>query len=333
MVTCAAIFGCGGPALAPAEVAFFAEANPWGFILFARNVESTGQLRRLTAALRDAVGREAPIFIDQEGGRVQRLGPPDWRAWPPPLDHARAAGAEAGRAMYLRYRLIAEELRALGIDGNCAPCADVAASETHPFLRNRCFGESAAEVASLGRSVADGLLDGGVLPVVKHLPGHGRATADSHLALPRVSAARAELEAVDFAAFRALADLPLAMTAHVVYDALDPERPATLSPDAIRAIRERIGFGGLLMGDDISMGALAGPLAQRAAASIAAGCDLALHCNGDLAEMEAVAAAAGSLTQAAAVRAEAALAWRRAPKPFDTAAAEAELAALALVDG
>lgn len=327
--TGATIFGCAGPLLSRAEAAFFRAADPLGFILFARNIEGPGQLLRLTGALREAVGRDAPVFIDQEGGRVQRLTPPLARSWPPPLDEVRSAGAAAPRALRLRYRLIAAELRALGIDGNCAPCADIAWPVTHPFLRNRCLGESAAEVARNARAAAEGLLEGAVLPVVKHLPGHGRATADSHHALPRVEAGLAELRATDFAAVAALADLPAAMTAHVVYSALDPVAPATLSPACIAEIREGLGFGGLLMSDDIGMGALAGPPGARAAAARAAGCDVVLHCSGALHEMEAVAAAAGRLGPEAAARAARALAARRAPVgPVDIAALEAELAAV-----
>ncbi len=328
----ATILGCAGPALGAAERAFFRAANPWGFILFARNVESPGQLRRLTRSLREAVGRDAPVFIDQEGGRVARLGPPRWRAWAPPLDQMVRAGAGGPRSMWLRYRIIAHELRAAGIDGNCAPIADIAGEATHPFLRNRCYGTEPAAVAEAGRAVADGLVAGGVLPVLKHIPGHGRAVADSHEALPQVDAGRAELKAWDFAPFAALADLPIAMTAHIVYRALDLALPLTLSRAGIRAVREEIGFGGLLMTDDISMGALArvlgGSLGQLSGAAIAAGCDVVLHCNGDLPEMEEVVAAAGRLTPLGAARAEAALAARAAPAAIDIPALEAELEAL-----
>lgn len=321
-MTTAAILGLAGTAVTPDEAAFFRDSAPWGFILFARNVDSPAQLARLTDALRATVGRDAPVFIDQEGGRVQRLRAPHWREWSPPLDFVTQAGAGAVRAVWLRHRIIAAELRAVGIDANCAPCLDLATPDTHPFLRNRCLSDDPATVATLGRAAADGLLAGGVLPVLKHIPGHGRATVDSHKGLPRVTAPRATL-AADFAPFRALAGLPLGMTAHVVYDALDPTAPATLSPAAIAAIRTDIGFRGLLMTDDIGMGALSGSVATRAAAAIAAGCDLVLHCNGDLAEMQAVAAAAGPLT--ATARAEAALAARLAPDAVDIAALDAEL--------
>lgn len=321
-MTAAAILGLAGTAPTPDETAFFRDAAPWGFILFARNLDSPAQVARLTGALRDAVGRDAPVFIDQEGGRVQRLRAPHWREWTPPLDFVAQAGAGAARAVWLRHRIIAAELRALGIDANCAPCLDLATPDTHPFLRNRCLSDDPAQVAALGRAAAGGLLAGGVLPVMKHMPGHGRATVDSHKGLPRVTAPRATLEA-DLTPFRALADLPLGMTAHVVYDAIDPDAPATLSPAAIRLIRDDIGFGGLLMTDDIGMGALSGSVATRAAAAIAAGCDLVLHCNGDLAEMQAVVAAAGPLT--APARAEAALAARIPPDAVDIAALDAEL--------
>lgn len=284
-------------------------------------------MRALAAALREAVGRDAPILIDQEGGRVQRLHPPHWRAWKPPLDHIEAAGDQAERAMFLRYRIIAAELGEVGIDVNCVPVADVADEGTHPFLRNRCYGIDPGTVATLGRAVATGLMAGGVLPVLKHMPGHGRGSVDSHHDLPVTDAAPEDLAARDFAAFRALADLPLGMTAHYVYSAYD-DRPATISPRLIRLIREEIGFDGLLMTDDLSMQALGGTIRVRAEASIAAGCDVVLHCNGDREEMAAVAGAAGRLSPEAAARAERALALRGTPEPVDIAQAEADLRAI-----
>ena len=326
----ACIFGCAGPALARAEREFFARAQPLGFILFARNVESPAQLAALTADLRDCVGRAAPVLIDQEGGRVQRMRAPHWREWLPPLDqmtHAQSPEA-AARAMFLRYRLIADELHAVGIDVNCAPDADIAGPDTHPFLRNRCFGEDAESVVTGTRAAADGMMAGGVLPVVKHIPGHGRATIDSHLSLPVVDAPAESLRELDFAPFRALADLPMAMTAHLKYLAFDADRPATQSPTLIRLIRDEIGFDNLLMSDDISMQALAGSIGERAAATIAAGCDVVLHCNGDLAEMQAVEAASGPLTGRALERAQSALARCGQPQEIDIAAAEAELRSL-----
>lgn len=328
----AAIFGCQGPALLPDERAFFRDADPFGFILFARNVETPHQLRRLTAELRDAVGRDAPILVDQEGGRVQRLRAPHWREWIPPLDMV-ASTSDPLRAMFIRSRIIAHELRGVGIDANCAPCADIAGVATHPFLRNRCHGFEHESVSLISRAVSDGLLAGGVLPVVKHLPGHGRAKGDSHLDLPVVDASHEELSASDFRPFQALCDLPMAMTAHIVYPALDPARPATQSPEVIRIIREDIGFSGLLLTDDLNMQALKGDLATRTAAAMSAGCDMALHCKGAMEEMKAVASACGAQTSAIRARAAAALAFRRPPEPVDIAALEAELRHLTVKEG
>lgn len=324
----ACIFGCEGPRLTPAETAFFRDADPFGFILFARNVEDPAQLAALTADLRAAVGREAPVFIDQEGGRVARMRPPHWRDWLPPLEQVAQTRRHAARAMYLRYRIIADELRAVGIDGNAAPVADLARPETHAILRNRCYGEDVLQVAKIAGAVAEGLLDGGVLPVMKHIPGHGRATVDSHLGLPRASEKKKVLKTSDFLPFEALAGLPVAMTAHVVYEAIDPDNPATTSPGMIRLIREEIGFAGLLLSDDLSMQALSGSLGERAGAARAAGCDIALHCNGDQAEMRAVAAASGRLDGPSAERAARALAMRAAPRALDMAAAEDEFRSL-----
>ena len=323
----AAIFGCEGAVLGLAEAAFFRDYDPAGFILFARNVETPDQLRRLTAALREAVGRNAPILVDQEGGRVQRLRGPHWREWTPPLDFVVAAGAQAARAMELRYHIMAQELRAVGIDANCAPVCDLITDLTHPFLKNRCYGTDPVPVSLIARAVADGLLAGGVLPVMKHMPGHGRSHVDTHHDLPTVTTSAADLNAHDFAPFRALADLPMAMTAHLVFTAYD-DKPATQSPAMIRAIREEIGFQGLLMTDDLNMQALKGDLASRTSASMAAGCDIALHCKGDLAEMQAVAGAAGDMSAATLHRLATALTWRRAPSTVDIAGLEAELAAI-----
>jgi beta-N-acetylhexosaminidase len=323
----AVILDATGPRLSPEEKALFRAARPFGFILFARNIEGPDQVRALADEMREAAGHEALVTIDQEGGRVQRLRAPLWRDWPAPLDQVARAGARASEAMYLRYRIIAAELHALGIDSNCAPLVDVAGPDTHPFLRNRCYGTEATEVTRIGRAVAEGLLSGGVLPVVKHIPGHGRATADSHHDLPRVDCSKSELQDIDFMPFRALDDLPMAMTAHVVYAALDA-RPATLSPAVIAAIRDEIGFDGLLMTDDISMKALSGDLATLSQQALAAGCDVVLHCNGTLGERQAVAEAAGEMTAPAQARAEAALARRRSPDPVDISALAAQLDAL-----
>ena len=320
----AAIFGCAGPALTAQEADFFRDFDPFGFIIFARNVENPDQLRRLTADLRASVGRNAPVLIDQEGGRVQRLRSPHWREWLPPLDTVLHAGPNAARAMALRSMIIAAELRDVGIDANCAPVADIATDATHPFLRNRCYGTDTQTVTLIARAVADAHLAMGVLPVIKHLPGHGRANADTHHDLPTVAAGLAELTATDFAPFRALNDLPMAMTAHIIFAAIDAVHPATQSPDMIRVIRNVIGFGGLLMTDDLNMNALAGSLADRTSRSIAAGCDVALHCKGDLDQMIAVATAAGDMTGPALSRASAALAHRAVALPVDIAALETE---------
>jgi beta-N-acetylhexosaminidase len=312
----ATILDAEGLALTAAEKAFFRRVDPFGFILFGRNIDTPDQIRALCAEMREAVGRDAPIMIDQEGGRVQRLGPPLWRQWLPPLEQVTQAGDQAVKAMFLRYRLIAAELSALGIDGNCAPLVDVASPATHEFLKNRCYGYAPDRVAKIGRAVADGLLQGGVLPVLKHIPGHGRAVVDSHKGLPVVDAAFPDLEAVDFAPFKALNDLPMGMTAHLTYAQIDPA-PATVSPKMMRLIRECIGFDGLIMTDDISMKALNGTLAEITQNSLSAGCDVILHCNGTLTEREAVADAAGRMTKAAQTRAERALEARKTPDKVD----------------
>lgn len=323
----ACILDADGLRLSAEETALFREADPFGFILFARNIESADQVRALCGDFREALGRDCLITIDQEGGRVQRLRAPLAREWLPPLDHVMQAGDGAERAMYLRYRLIAQELRALGIDSNCAPCADLVTPDTHPFLKNRCYADQPDLVVALSRAVAQGHLDGGVLPVLKHMPGHGRAIADSHKDLPQVSASLGELQQSDFAVFQSLNDLPLGMTAHLVYKALD-STPATLSPKVMQVIRQVIGFDGLIMTDDISMKALSGTPAQNAAAARQAGCDLVLYCNGPLSQRRAVAEAAGRMDEAGQRRTEAALARRQDPLPLDTEAAEAELSAL-----
>ncbi len=325
----AAIFGCEGLHLSADEVAFFRDTNPLGFILFARNVESPDQLRRLTGDLRAALGRDAPVLVDQEGGRVQRLRAPHWREWLPPLDQvARSRPGGMERGLWLRYRLIAAELRAVGIDADCAPTLDIAGEATHPFLKNRCFGTDPDIVARAGRAAAEGLMAGGVLPVMKHMPGHGRTVVDSHHDLPCAPAPADELEVTDFAPFRALSDLPMGMTAHITVPAYDADAPSTQSAAMVRVIRDRIGFQGLLLTDDLTMQALQGSLYDRTARSIAAGCDVALHCNGTRSEMEEVAAAAGPLTDAALARADVALSRRRPPEPIDERALLAELEGL-----
>lgn len=325
----ATILGCEGPRLSPAEARFFSTTQPWGFILFARNIEDPVQLLGLTSDLRAAVGRDAPILIDQEGGRVQRMRAPYWREWRPALDQMMQAGPErAARAMYLRARLIAHELRSVGIDVNCMPLADVARETTHPILRNRLYGSTVETVIGAARAVAEGLMAGGVLPVLKHLPGYGLGEVDSHKDLPRVTAPLEELQRVDFAAFKPLSHLPLGMTAHIVYEAMKDDLPATFSPDMIAMIRDRIGFDGALMTDDLSMGALPGPIGDRAARARAAGCDLILHCNGDRDEMAEVVARAGRLEGTSLIRCEAALIHRVTPDPLDIEATEADLSDL-----
>lgn len=322
----ALILGLSGPDLTPDERALLARAQPWGAILFARNIDhgpgGADRLRRLTADIRRALGRDAPVFVDQEGGSVQRLRPPLARAWPDA--HAQRGGPAAIR---LRHRLMAAELVAVGIDGNCAPVVDLGGPATHPFLRRRIWADTPAGCIAAARAAAEGLLAGGVLPVVKHLPGHGSADADSHHALPVCRKSLADLEAEDFAVVRALADLPLGMTAHVVYPALDPDRPATLSPVVLGHLRAALGFGGLLISDDLGMGALTGPPGARVAAALAAGCDLALWCSGRPDGSAEAAEAAAPLTPAAAARAAAALAERRAPEAVDLDALARELAA------
>ncbi len=306
--------------------------RPWGFILFRRNVETPDQVRALTAALRETVADpSAPILIDQEGGRVARLGPPHWPRYPTGRAYGQVAANDplTGQALArLGGRLIAEDLRKLGINVDCVPVLDVPQPGAHDVIGDRAYGESVEVIARLGRAAAEGLIAGGVLPVIKHIHGHGRAMSDSHLALPEVDASLEALEATDFQPFRILSDMPMAMTAHVVYRAIDRRRPATTSRKAIRLIREGLGFDGLLMSDDLSMKALSGDFAARARASLRAGCDVVLHCNGDMAEMQAVLAGTSNLRSQARRRAEAAMArLARLPEPFDEAEARARFAA------
>ncbi len=325
----AVIFGCKGEHLSTEEMQFFADQQPLGFILFARNCSSPDQIRELVAELKSTVShRDVPILIDQEGGRVARLKPPHWRAYPAAeafVDMARASLDEGLRACYLNARLIAADLRALGINTNCAPCADLRLDGAHDIIGDRAFGRSAAEVVPLARAQAQGLMDGGVMPVLKHIPGHGRALADSHFELPVVGEALEVLEQSDFVPFKQLADLPMAMTAHIRYSAIDEEQPATLSPRAIALIREQIGFDGLLMSDDISMKALKGDLAELSTHALAAGCDVVLHCNGDLPEMSRVAAGAQALSAQGLARVKRAFATIAYPAQMDMALLEAEL--------
>ena len=326
------ITGVAGSALSDEERDFLREAQPWGLIVFTRNIATADQLRRLIGDCRAALGRDAPALIDQEGGRVQRLGPPHWPQYPPGAaygalyDRNRDRGLAAAR---LGGRLIASDLAALGIDVDCLPLGDIPVPGADPIIGDRAYGTTPDKVAAIAAAIAAGLAEGGVLPVLKHIPGHGRAPADSHKRLPVVATSRTTLEATDFAAFRALSALAMGMTAHVVFSALDPVAPATTSARIVGdVIRGSIGFQGLLMSDDVSMGALSGTIAGRASAAIAAGCDMILHCNGELAEMREVAAAAPVLAGAAAHRAEAALTAKRPPAPIDIAASRAAFARL-----
>ena len=327
------ITGVSGPELSATEREFIRLERPWGFILFKRNIQTPEQVVRLVRELREAMGNpEAPVLIDQEGGRVQRLGPPHWPVYPPGAvfgvlyDIDRALGLSAAR---LSARLIAADLLELGVTVDCLPLADVPVAGADGVIGNRAYGTEPQKVAAIARAVTEGLEQGGVLPVLKHIPGHGRATADTHFRLPEVDTSKAELERTDFAAFQPLADLPMAMTAHVVFSALDPAQPATTSATIIQqVIRGVIGFQGLLMSDDVSMNALAGSIAERTRAIFAAGCDMVLHCNGDLGEMREVAAETPELSGKALERANRALASRRAPQAFDRVAARAELDAL-----
>jgi len=329
MSVSAAIYGLAGPELDANEKAFFRDAAPWGFILFARNVESPKQLARLCVALRDAVGRDAPVFIDQEGGRVQRLKPPTWRQAPPAGDFGAlyARDREAGlKAVRLNHRLIADELRASGIDADCAPCLDLQIEGADAIIGDRSYGTDPDVIGALGRAAIEGLHAGGVASVIKHIPGHGRADADSHFALPRVDTPRETLESTDFSPFRALNDAPMAMTAHVVYADIDPDDPATLSSEMIASvIRGSIGYDGLVMTDDLSMKALSGTLASRAERALGAGCDMVLHCNGVRREMLELADIIPTLSGDTLRRTDAATAVRRTPETFDAKAGLARL--------
>jgi beta-N-acetylhexosaminidase len=328
----AVILGCTGEELSPEERRFFRAAAPVGFILFRRNCRDTAQVRDLVASLREAIGRdEAPVLIDQEGGRVARLGPPHWRRYPSAARLGSLPDPQAAAAVRLGARLIADDLRSLGITVNCLPVLDLPVPDADRVIGDRAYGKEPSRVASLGRAACEGLLEGGVLPVIKHIPGHGRALLDSHHACPVVETGADELSHTDFAPFRALAAMPWAMTAHIVYMAIDPTAPATLSERVIsQAIRGKIGFDGVLVSDDLSMRALGGEIGERAARALAAGCDIVLHCNGDRREMEAIAAATGPISARAAARLAQAEALRRrsASSGFDRRETEARFDSL-----
>ena len=329
------ISGCAGASLTSEERDFFRDNRPWGLILFKRNCETPDQLKALTADFRMAVGRKnAPVFIDQEGGRVQRLGPPSnaWRKYPP----ARAYGdlferdpVAALRSARRVGRLMAEDLIAAGITVDCLPVLDVPQPGAHEVIGSRAYSGDRDAIVALARAHMAGLMEGGVLPVIKHIPGHGRGLADSHLSLPVVEASLEDLRANDFPPFAAFADAPMAMTAHVLYPALDKENPATLSTKIIKkVIRQEIGFTGLLMSDDLSMKALTGSFAEKTEKALVAGCDVVLHCNGQMPEMLEVTRAAGVLKGKALSRARVALRVARRPQAFDRKAALKDLDAL-----
>jgi beta-N-acetylhexosaminidase len=328
----AVLFGCEGEGLAPEEERFFASANPLGFILFRRNCRSEGQLRDLVAALRASVGREeVPVAVDQEGGPVARLKPPSWRLYPSAARLASLPDPRAEEAVRLCARLMADDLERVGVTVDLAPVLDLAVAGADPVIGERSYGGDPRRVARLGEAASLGLLEGGVLPVMKHIPGHGRARVDSHHARPVVDAPRDELSRTDFAPFRALKEEPWAMTAHIVFSAIDAAAPATFSPKVIAGvIRAEIGFDGVLLSDDLSMGALDGPIEERAQTALAAGCDLVLHCNANRRERDRLAAATPPLsarTAARIARAEALRRSSRAPS-FDREAAEARFEAL-----
>jgi beta-N-acetylhexosaminidase len=327
------IYGCLGTELSSGEQQFFRETQPWGFILFGRNISDRNQVRKLIGSLRDCVGDgQAPVLIDQEGGAVMRLGPPHWHSRPSAARFGVLYSQSAERAReaaYLNARLIASDLSDLGINVNCTPVLDVPVAGADPVIGDRAFSKEPAVVIDLGRAVIEGMLDGGVLPVMKHAPGHGRATSDSHKALPHVTTHLEDLSSSDFVTFRSLNHCPLAMTAHVVFEDIDPQRPATTSPKVIRdVIRGEIGFEGVLMSDDLSMNALKGPLSVRTKAALFAGCDIVLHCNGNIEEMQDVAKEAKPLQDHWLKRCETALSYLAPPEPLDPAAGEARLAEL-----
>lgn len=329
----AMILGCGGLTLTDEEKSFFRAERPWGFILFARNIQERQQVVDLVASLRDCVGRDdAPVLIDQEGGRVQRIKPPLVPDYPPASAIGsiyRSSETDGLRAAWLMARLHAHDLSGLGINVNCLPVLDVPMAGSHDVIGNRAYSTDPEAVAVLGRQAMDGLTAGGVLPVVKHMPGHGRATVDSHLDLPVVDAEPEALEARDFVPFRMLADAPMAMTAHVTFAKIDPDRPATSSPIIVNdIIRGKIGFDGLLMTDDLSMKALSGDFASKTDAIFEAECDVVLHCNGVMEEMAEVSAHTPVLQGVAAERAQRVVSLFGGGERADEQALRAEFARL-----
>ncbi len=333
-MTKAFVSGCAGQLLSSEEHSFFREEDPWGLILFGRNISTPDQVRDLTSSFREAVGRaDAPVLVDQEGGRVQRLRPPHWRKYPAGKvygDLYREDPSAGLRAAWLGARLIAAELHDVGISIDCLPCLDVRFPETVDAIGDRAMSDDPDIVTRLGQAMIEGAHAGGILPVIKHIPGHGRAIVDSHLELPRVETAQSLLESVDFRPFKALSNVSLGMTAHIVYAGIDGETAGTQSSRIVRdIIRGHIGFDGCLLSDDISMHALGGSFGDRSRKIVEAGCDIVLHCNGDMNEMRAVAEVVPDLSGLSATRCETALAGLEAPAPdFDVDAALKEFAAL-----
>lgn len=329
MTIASVIYGLAGTRLSPDEKAFFRDIDPWGFILFARNIEGIRQVSRLTLELRDCVGRDVPILIDQEGGRVARLRPPTWRAAPAAerfADLWKIDEEMAIEATRINHRLLAHELRTIGVDVDCAPVADLRIDGADDIIGNRAFGRTPEPVIHLGRAAMEGLMAGGVAPIIKHIPGHGRALADSHLELPVVPEEHGLLSETDFAPFKGLNDAPMAMTAHIVYADIDSDHPATQSAELVgKVIRGEIGFDGLLMTDDLSMKALTGTFRERGERSLKAGCDMLLHCNGQMGEMIAVAEGTAALSGKALERAATAESARDVIEDFDPEDAESRL--------
>ncbi|MEO1658376.1 MAG: glycoside hydrolase family 3 N-terminal domain-containing protein [Pseudomonadota bacterium] len=333
-----AVFGCSAGQLSDWERGFFREMKPWGYIVFGRNIETADQLRRFTDDLRAASDdEEALVFVDQEGGSVARLKGPEFRHPPAPRAFADLFSTDpetAAEATWLNARLMADELRAVGITANCAPMVDVVTARTHTFLQSRALGLTPEAAGTLGAAAALGLRDGRVVPVIKHAPGHGRATADSHHDLPVVDAALSELEATDFQPFKRLIREPMMMIAHIVYKAMDPERPATTSQHIIsELVRSDWGYDGLLITDDLNMKALGGTMEERCRAALEAGMEILCHCNGERADMEAVARAAVPLSGKTLERADAARRLAQGtPKPFERDAAIERLNSLSLYE-
>ncbi len=326
----ACILGFEGVDLTGEERAFFTEHQPLGFILFRRNIDTPQQVRALVAQLKACVHHEPLILIDQEGGRVRRLRPPHWPDYPAAARFHEVAkdAVEERDLVRLGARLMAADLFDLGINVDCAPVLDVPQPGAHDIIGDRAYGTRAQTVATMGRAACEGLLAGGVLPIIKHIPGHGRAGADSHASLPVVDTPYEDLLRIDFYPFQVNADMPIAMTAHVLYKAIDKKNPATTSQACIGVIRDVIGFDGLLVCDDLSMNALSGAIARRARASLKAGCDVLLHCNGAMAQMDEVVKVAPRLRGEPLRRAKAALTrLLRTPEPIDARTARARFEA------